>query len=174
MIYRAVRILITLIFARLSERSPPTAPMTMRVSVWPSDADLKNAHQASILFLFELGRWDSMMRAGVLGVLAKRRVAPILAGQHVRYLRPLRRFHRYDLMTQMVFWDERMWFVEHRLEREGKVHARGLVRGIFRERSGDVPIAELLRIAGADGVPPPEPEAVAHWRLLDQALAPSA
>lgn len=124
-------------------------------------------------FLMELGRWDFTVRCSLLRVLLRERYFPVMAAQTIRYLRPMRRLRRYEVQTRVVSWDERFFFIEHRVERDGKLYAVGLFRGLFKSGATTVPAERLFKELGASVGAPPVSPAVERWKELDGALLPA-
>ncbi|MBI5611294.1 MAG: thioesterase family protein, partial [Deltaproteobacteria bacterium] len=148
----------------------------MKLVLWPGEADLVNAHQSSLAFLMELGRWDMCVRYGLLRTMFRDRYIPVMAAQTIQYIRPLRRFRFYQMTTRLACWDERFFFVEHRVERAGKLHAVGFSRELWRSRGRNVPTAEVLAAIGAPAESPPAPPEIESWMLSQRgdALAKAA
>jgi len=138
--------------------------LTMRV--WPSDVDsFGHMNNGRYLTLMDLGRNDLIVRAGAMKLWLMRRWTPLLGGVTIRYKRPLRPFRRYELHTQILCWDDKWIYFRQRFERQGKVYAVALLKGLLRHMHGGekVPPREIPMSLGLSPESPPMPEAVTRW-----------
>jgi acyl-CoA thioesterase FadM len=133
--------------------------------VWPNDLDANlHMNNSRYLLAMDVGRWDLVVRTGLLGQLHRRRWYPVLASATVRFRRPLDPWQRYTLRTHLFAWNEKWTFLEQRFEIGGQAHAIGRVKALFRGRGGNVPTAALFEAAGVRDVPPVRlPEDVRAW-----------
>jgi acyl-CoA thioesterase FadM len=104
----------------------------------------------------ELGRWDVAIRSGLGRWMVKQRCAGILGAQMIRYHRPLKRFQSFELRTRVLGWDETWFYMEHRVESNGRTATVGCVQVMFmnpqRER---IPPAAAVVACGGDEISPP-------------------
>jgi acyl-CoA thioesterase FadM len=142
--------------------------ITLRV--WPNDLDV-NVHMNNgrYLTIMDLGRLDMILRSGLARLVARRRLAPVLAGAQVRFRRSLGAFEQFTLRTQVLGWDAKWFFIEHRFERRGELVCLAVVRGAFLERGAAVSPAELVGFLGHDGASPPLPHWIADWQAVEAA-----
>lgn len=147
----------------------PLAEVRLPMRVWPVDIDTNlHLNNGRYLTLMDMGRFAHVMRTGLMPALLRNRWSPILGGATVQFRRELRIFQRFELVTRLVAWDEKWFYIEHRFEVGGDLHARGLVRGVIKEGRKTVAPAELLRAAGHEGPSPELPPAFSSW-LASQA-----
>ena len=143
----------------------------VRLRVWPNDID-SNLHMNNSRYLLamDLGRWDYAARSGVLGAALRRRFFPVVGSATLSFRRSLGPFERFELATRLVGWDEKWWWFEQHFEVEGRVHAVGRVKALFRGPQGNVPCQVLAAAVGRAGFPPPPlPEAIRLWRDAEEA-----
>lgn len=145
----------------------PLAPLDESVvsfRVWPGDLD-NNGHMNNGRFLtmMDLGRWDIVTRTGLLKVLVKRRMYPVVSAATIRYRRSLDAFQRYELRTRILGWDDKGFYVEHRFEREGETHALAVIKGVFLGPAGKVAPADIVELMQPGTPSPPLPAWVATW-----------
>lgn len=153
---------------------PPLKPLDeslLTLRVWPTDLDI-NAHMNNGRFLtvMDLGRLDLIARTPLGRTVVTFRWQPIVAAALIRYFRPLNPFQKYQLRTRVVGWDEKWFFVEQRFERNGELMAIGFVKGLFRNRRGNVPIADVLKAVDLTVSSPDLPAAVKSWQEAEKAL----
>ena len=153
-----------LLAAALGSRLAPLGESVVSFRVWPNDLD-SNLHMNNgrYLTVMDLGRLDLMFRTGLGSVILKRRWRPMVGSAFIRFRRALAPFERYNLTTRVVCWDEKWFWIEHRFERGGELIAVGVIKGLFRERTGNVPTAEVLAVLGVT-----EPRRIPDWILAWQ------
>ncbi len=165
-----LRLLWVLVRGARGARLAPGAEATLALRVWPTDLDL-NGHMNNgrYLSIMDLGRLDLVARMGLLGAFARQGWRPLLGSAQLRFFRSLKPFARYHLRTRVLWWDEKWIYLEQVFEAEGRVAARGRVKGLFRGPGGNVTPAEVLRAAGWSLDRPELPPEVAGWRDLEDA-----
>lgn len=167
---RLIKVVVAAILGRPIE-TMGESDVTLRV--WPNDLD-GNLHMNNgrYLTLMDLGRFDLMIRTGLLRTMVGERWMPVLAGAAIRYRRSLDPFQRFRLRTRVLGWDARNVIMEQTFETlDGHVAARALVRGVFRRKGGTVPAAEIAAAAGWPAQSPDLPERAAAWLAAEQSLS---
>jgi acyl-CoA thioesterase FadM len=147
----------------------------IRLRVWPNDLD-SNLHMNNSRYLLamDVGRWDLVLRSGMLGLLWRRRWWPVVGAASLRFRRSLDPFERYTLATRVVAWDQKWTVLEQRFLVGEKTHALGRVKALFRGPQGNVATAELLAAAGRPDVPPRQmPEPIRLWLEAEAAERPA-
>lgn len=169
--YVFFRLIRALLRARSAPRQDPRGEFRIKLRVYPNDLD-SNLHvnNGRYLTLFDIGRFDLVMRSGLWTVMRKNKWYPVLSGAAIRFKASLEAFETVDLVTRLVYWDEKWIYIEHRLEKGGRVAAKGMVKGIFRGPEGNVAVARLLEGMGLSGVAPAEPESVKRWNHFEETL----
>lgn len=153
---RFIRIVLSLLRASFRARMAPLDESVVRLRVWPHEADWSNVHQAIYLLYMELGRWDVAIRSGLGRWMLKQRCAGILGAQVIRYHRPLKRFQAFDLRTRVLGWDERWFYMEHRVESRGRTMAVGCVQIMFLDPRGKrIQPATAVLACGGEATSPP-------------------
>ena len=153
-----LRLLLTLVRARLGTAISPLDVSRAAYRVWPHDLDL-NLHMNNGRYatLMDLGRIDLMARAGVLARIARARLMPVVTSQHLTYRRSLAPFERFTIETRVLGWDERNVYLEQVFVRaDGEVAARGLAQTLFLKGGRRVPsdeVAGMLAMGPAMAVP---------------------
>ena len=133
--------------------------------VLPNDLDTNlHMNNGRYLTLMDLGRFDLLLRLGVLRVMVRRRWNPVIASLMVRYRRELAVFERYELRTRLLCWDERWFFIEQRFTRGDELVALAVVKGIFRGPHGRVAPRELVEATGYEVESPPVPPGILEWQ----------
>lgn len=135
--------------------------------VWPNDCDLNfHMNNGRYLTFMDLGRVHLIAQLGLLAVLLKRRWSPVLSAAEINFIRPLGPYRAFTLVTRVLTWDEKYFYIEQRFERDGRLCAVGMVRGLFLHGREKVAPGEPLRVLGVETPAPPMPEIVRHWNDL--------
>lgn len=158
-----------LLWLTLTLRRKPAASVLDEVRlplrVLPNDLDLfLHMNNGRYLTLMDLGRFALMYRTGLLGDLRRIGGTALLGGILVYYIRPLSLFQRVDLYTQVVSWDDKWIYLEHRMVRGETLHARAIARVLARDAEGNIPTRRLLERIDAAELDPPQPVPAAFAR----------
>ncbi|MBI2391063.1 MAG: thioesterase family protein [Deltaproteobacteria bacterium] len=126
-----------------------TDAVTLGMRAMPGDCD-SNLHvnNARYLRLMDLGRLSLIGRLGLLAPALKNRWGAIVGAVEMEFVREINLFDRFDVVTRIVGWDKKWFYIEQRFEREGKLLAVGRVQALFRGRRGSVPTAEVIAEVG--------------------------
>lgn len=169
--YVFVRLLLVILRARRQPKVDPRAEIRTPLRIWPNDLDFNwHLNNGRYLTLFDLGRMDLVMRCGMIGPMWTHKWFPVLASATVRFRREVPAFAKVELTTRIVHWDEKWFWIEHRLEQDGSVVARGMVKGLFRGPEGNVPVRRLMQETGVDAGMPDAPELVRRWTELEKEM----
>lgn len=160
LIFRMIWVLLT---ARRRGKLGVTEEGRVRLRCWPNDLDTNlHMNNGRYLTIMDLGRLDLILRSGLWRAMRDRKWYPVVAAEKISFRRSLNAFETFELTTQVIGWDEKWLYIEHRMERDGKVMAQAHIKGLFLGPDGKVPMAELVAAAGHDGpAPAMAPEIVA-------------
>jgi acyl-CoA thioesterase FadM len=164
-------LLLTLIVSRFRSRRELMGRCLTPFRVLPTDLDTAlHVNNGVYLSLLDLARVDFLMRSGCAATLMRNRWFPVVAAETIQFHRELRLFERFFAETQLLGWDDRTFFIRHRIFKkrpDGDLAAEAVIRGIMVRRSGGtVSIPELIAAVGN----PPRPEAMPDW-IVDWAKA---
>lgn len=163
-----LRLLILWLGTRTAPGSGRLTASRVRLRVWPNDLDLfAHMNNGRYLTIMDLGRLDIVARSGLSRVMRERGWHAVASAVDIRFLRPLKLWQRYALITEIVDWDEAWFLFEQRFESNGKVSARGFVKAQFRHQRERVPTAATLAAIGMETEPAP-----AGGRLLSGLVSP--
>ena len=165
-----IRILVTLMRSPLQPRVGATDVLRTRMIVGPTEADLRYVGNARYLLFMEIGRLELMLRTGILRHARRKHWTPLVVSQNIRYVSPLRRFQRFTLSTHLVAWDERWFFIEHTIERHGRLAAFGVAKCCFRGPEGVVPPAAAFAAVNVAAAPMPLPVYATLWLESEERL----
>jgi len=154
------------------------APSRLNFCVLPNDLDL-NGHMNNgrYLTIMDLGRMDFVLRIGLAGYIIKNKYIPVLSSAQMRYRLPLLPFQKYTLTTQIMCWDEKWVYMEHRFiikggKKDGAVAAIGLVKGSFYSKytRATMPTSEIMQAIGQSIASPPFPDYISKWAQAEDVL----
>lgn len=181
---RYLRLLLVWLRARRALRRTPDGARTSPLEefrtplrVMPNDIDLLRHVNNGVYFtLLDLGRVDMTIRSGSQRGLDERGWFPVVVGESIRFRRSMRLWERFTVVTRVVGWDERVIYVDHRVERTrrdrtSEVVAEAWVVARFLSRAGGtVPSRDVAEAFGLGPTSPPVPTDVVAWsRALDLA-----
>jgi acyl-CoA thioesterase FadM len=146
--------------ARREGLLPPAGLGRIRVTTLPTDIDLlRHMNNGRYLSLFDLGRWDLLIRTGLSDAMRRRGWYPVVSSETVTFRKSLELWQRFDIETRFLGHDDRALYLEHRAVVDGEIYARAIIRARVLKRSGGiVDHDELLAAVGnTEGLPDVEP-----------------
>ena len=163
------RTLLTIMRARVLVRRhgriAATSVGRIRVRTLPTDIDLlghmNNGRYAS---LFDLGRFDLLVRTGLWDLLNDRGWYAVVASETITFRKSLELWQRFTIESRLLAYDEKSSYLIHRAVVEGEIYAEMIVRARFLRRTGGVvPLAELLDALGPHAELPEAAPWVREW-----------
>lgn len=136
----------------VSGRRPPlsmwdTSVIPMRA--WPMDVDIAVHVNNGVYFtLFDLGRFDLMVRSGVWAETRRLGYTPVVSAETISFRKSLNLGQKYELQTRMLGSDEKAVYFEQRMVVNGEIYARGYICTRMVSKNGPVPVEELLALGG--------------------------
>lgn len=113
--------------------------------VFPNDLDIYgHMNNGRYQTLMDLGRIDWIVRTGLGKTADINNWKPLVASVKMTYKKPLFVFQSFRLSTRIVGWDEKWFYIEQIFAKDGKVHALGFVKGLFRGPDGNVATQAVL------------------------------
>lgn len=152
---------------------PASQSVSTRFRILPHDIDLNmHLNNGRYLQLIDVNRMEFLIRTGVARVILDRRWKAVLGSTAIQFRRELRLWEQAVATTQLVGWDTRWVYLEHRIETlTGRPVAVAIAKAGFRSEGAWVPVDELrsaLPYELPDMVRPPHIDA---WRALDDGLS---
>ena len=174
-----LRLLIVIFHALFGEKiTDTTRPGRIRLRCYPNDLD-SNLHMNNgrYLTIMDLGRFNMIMRSGILKLMIRKKYAPVLGSIQMRFRMPIMPFQLFDLETRVLCWDEKWVYMEQRFlftagDKAGAVAAIGLVKGGFFDPATKttVPTADLMRAMGMKNESPTFPDYLNDWTRAEESL----
>jgi acyl-CoA thioesterase FadM len=141
---RWLRIIITIITAQFRKKTNPDEEISLKFRVWVTDVDFSIMNNTAMLAITELGRWDLAVRTGFLNYARKNRLYLPLASISSQFIRPLRRFQKFQLNTQLIYWDEKWIYISHSISRKGKMVAVALAKCAVKKGRELIPFERII------------------------------
>lgn len=128
----------------------------------PSDIDANmHLNNARYMALADVGRIDIFIRSGFWALCRRNGWAPMMGGLQSAYVREIRLWRRFDVISTIETWSDRQIVGAHRFLIDGEVTAATILTtaGVYdRLNRRFVPIAEVAEGLGYRGDPrPPTP-----------------
>ncbi len=162
-----LRLLIVLIKTLLARQCGLLESSRLSFRVTPLDCDLNmHMNNGRYLTFMDLGRIHMLGQTGMLKPLLHARWMPVLGAAEINFICPLRPLRRFELLTRLVTWDEKYFYVEQRFESKGRLCAVALVKGLFVTKGRPVESSAVLKMLNIDVNAPRMPEVVRHWNDL--------
>lgn len=139
-------------------------PTRIRFTVLPSDADI-NFHltNARYLSFMDLARIHLLAKMGLLKKTLDKKWLPVVHSNLVTYIRPIAPLARFDVKTELLYWDEKYFYIQQTFENKDKVYAIAMVRGLFLHGKNKVPVQDIIDLSGQNVPAPPMPDVVRRW-----------
>lgn len=120
-----------------------------RFRALPSDCD-ENLHvnNGRYLRLMDYGRLALVTRLGIAQAMVRNKWGAVVGAVEMEFLKEIPLLSSFEIVTRIVGWDEKWFFMEQRFERDGVLLAIGRVQGVFRANGRTVPTAEVLAEIG--------------------------
>ena len=98
----------------------------------------------------DLGRTDLTLRSGFYKVLTQNKIYPVLGSEVIRFRKSLQLFQAFEIHTDLLYWDEKYFYLQQRFVVKGDVYASAIVKARFLRKSGGgvdpIEIFKLLQI----------------------------
>lgn len=131
----------------------------VRLIAAPTDIDLNgHVNNGRYLTIFDLNRLDLFVRTGLFTLMRKHKWMPLIAEQEVRYKKPLKMFQRFTAALELTHWDEKYFYVTHRITSGSTVYVEARSKNVVYSRAGVVPPQTVFaRLAEHRRLPEPAP-----------------
>jgi acyl-CoA thioesterase FadM len=149
-----------------------TSVLTFWVLPWDLDINF-HLTNSRYLSLMDLGRLDLMLRTGVGKQVREKKWGAVLGSAALRFRKGLNLFQRFELHTNLLYWDSKWLYMEQTFRRKGRILAIAYVKGMFVSAEGGVPLAQVFEILGTVPEVPPPTQTLQLFGDLDAALRKS-
>lgn len=139
------------------------------VRVWPLDCDF-NLHLTNSRYpsLIDLARMQYLMQLKSLPKFFKGGWKSVLSSQSISFFKEIKPFSRVDITTQVLHWDRKYCYIEHRFLVADKLHAKALSQVAFIKGGRLRAFNKLLAEIGESKVmtSPSETRQISAWLKL--------
>ncbi|HEY6645084.1 acyl-CoA thioesterase [Povalibacter sp.] len=168
-----IRLLLILALGWRRSRMLVTECCSTPFIVMPSDIDLLgHVNNGKYFSLMDVARTDHAIRSGYVSIFRRQAWWPVVVAGTIQFYSSLLPFRRFVIETRLIGWDERTFFVHHRVVRNDanrKLVAQAAVRAVIRNSAGTIATADVVAALGNIVPPEPMPDWIAGWaRSLDQ------
>ncbi|TIT80690.1 MAG: thioesterase, partial [Mesorhizobium sp.] len=129
----------------------------------PTDIDFNNhLNNARYMMLADLGRIDIFLRAGLIALARRNGWAPMIGGLQVAYVREIRLWRRFEVVSSIETWEGTSVIGRHRFVLDsGETAAQIMTTGGVYDRRGRrfLDIGEVVIALGRSAQPRPPTEA---------------
>ena len=165
------RFAVILFLSRFRRRIGGLDESVVRFTALPNDCDLNfHLNAGRFISFMDIARVELLGRMRILSKMVRRGWRPVVGGMTVRYRRSILPFERFDIRSRVIGWDEKWFYIEHVVEKDGLLCAIGHMRTLIRKRDGKVAPQEVIELMGVAGLMSPElPDFVQRWRDAEDA-----
>lgn len=134
----------------------------------PGDIDpWMELNNGRTLTLFDLGRVGLFARLTFFELSKSHGWAGTVAGASIRYRRRIRVFDRIEMRSRITGWDNRFFYCEQSLWRQGECASHGLIRIAVVGDKGIVPAPDVAAVLGFDHEAAILPGWISAWADAD-------
>lgn len=128
----------------------------LKFFVLPNDLDI-NMHMNNGRFnsIMDLGRVDIMLRTGLLKLVYRKGWFGVVGTIHTHFRRPLKLFQAYELHSQIIYWDDKWTWIEHKMFSKNKLICQAIVQTLIRGKGENISNAQLQKLMGHNISSPP-------------------
>jgi len=156
-----IRFLVVIARCLIQAVKPINDTHSLRFRAWPLiDTDISRVFTHSYALFMALARWQLLFGSTFRAAAIKHKWVPITTAETITYKRSIRALESFKVTTQIIYWDEERFYVEHTFIANGKLCLRALVEGMIRSPAGVMKPAEVFAMAGFEGTLPIIPEAL--------------
>lgn len=144
----------------------------VQTKVHPNDLDI-NIHMNNARYntMFDLGRFDFLVRTGLIKLIWKEKWRPIIGSAMVTYLKSLKLYEKFTISTKVVHFDEKWFYLEHLLKKNNDLMARAFVKCLFLQKNQKISTDHLLKALHCENIPTlTPPPALISWLKAEEEL----
>ena len=110
-----------------------------------------------------LARWNLLFNSEFRTAALKRGWVPVTTKETIKYKRSIRAFDKVSLVTKIVHWNERRFYMEQAFFVKGEQRAVAYVEGLVKGPKGHIKPNEAFKALGINRAAPPLPENLKVW-----------
>ena len=137
------------------------------------DTDFSRLFTQTYALYMGLARWNFLFNSEFRKAALKKAWVPVTTAETMRYKKSVMAFNRVKLITRMVHWNERRFYLEHIFYVNNEVYAHTYVEGLVRSPKGHLKPQEAFLSLGVTRQSPPMPEKLQGWVDLISVKSPA-
>ncbi len=127
------------------------------------DTDFTRMFTHSYSLYMGLARWNFIFNSEFKHAALKKAWAPVTTSEIIRYKKSINAFNRVKLVTRMVHWNDRRFYLEHIFYVNNVVYNHTYIEGLVRGPQGHLRPDEVFKSLGETRDSPPLPENLQGW-----------
>lgn len=127
------------------------------------DTDFNRLFTQTYALYMGLARWNFLFNSEFRTVAVNKAWVPVTTAETMTYTRSVKAFDRVRLVTRLIHWNDRRFYLEHIFYVNNKEYAHTYVEGLVRSPQGHLKPYEVFKELGVTKEPPPLPEALQGW-----------
>ena len=134
--------------------------------VWPRDLDFNfHLNNGAALTIMDFGRYDLIIRMGMLKLILKEKLQPIVGSTLVKFRHSIPAFAICEIHTTILCWDEKWIYFDQKYKYKDRITGQAYHMTLMRDSNGSIAPDVLAEKMGI-GNSPPMPEVIQQWKKL--------
>jgi acyl-CoA thioesterase FadM len=127
------------------------------------DTDFSRLFTQTYALYMGLARWNLLFNSEFRTAALKKGWVPVTTAETMTYSRSVKAFDKVKLVTRIIYWDDRRFYIEHVFYVREQVCARTYVEGLIRSPKGPLKSGEAFAMLGVDRESPAMPDKLQGW-----------
>ena len=127
------------------------------------DTDFTRLFTQTYALYMGLARWNFLFNSEFKNVALKKAWVPVTTSETMTYKKSIKAFDRVSLVTNLVYWNDRRFYLEHVFYVKGEACARTYVEGLVRSTQGHLKPTDVFKALGVTRETPPMPDKMQGW-----------
>ena len=127
------------------------------------DTDFSRMFTQTYALYMGLARWNLLFNSEFRTAALKKGWAPVTTAETMTYKKSIKAFAQVRLVTRIIHWNDKRFYIEHLFYVCDKLHAHTYVEGLIRSPKGPLKTGEAFAILGVTRESPPLPDKLQGW-----------
>jgi len=127
------------------------------------DTDFSRLFTQTYALYMGLARWNFLFNSEFKTAALKKAWVPVTTAETMTYTKSIKAFDRVKLVTRLIHWNDRRFYLKHTFYVRGVECAHTYVEGLVRSPRGHLKPQEVFKALGVTKESPPLPEALQGW-----------
>ena len=127
------------------------------------DTDYSRLFTQTYALYIGLARWNFLFNSEFRTVALKKAWVPVTTAETITYRKSVKAFDRVTLVTRLLHWNDRRFYLEHIFYVKGEVCAHTYIEGLVRSPKGHLKPNDVFKELGVTRESPPLPEKIKGW-----------